>query len=388
MTLFLRVTNKAIKPKIPFNGGMIMSNINNCCHDTTEIRLTVDQFIVLIFKLHESRLHLNGFNRIALESLAKELQRKLFKAIHLRYEWFRPVEAKLLNESFKSDTNKVTKETATFTIPTLLKASIGLQLDEDTSAYKQFLNKLLPYEKEWLIKDLRDVFLATTGVYCLIYIISAILNGSQILSSFNFLTLFAFSSFSTLLCFPILYLLLFKLRSIRTPKLFKLEGNIRTWRSAISKELATLKEDSVEDHNEKIFELINTNISTNCKKNKNEEKNLKRFLYVTTIYFSEAMHYAHKQKTGKSEYGISVLTKDIETLMNNLNVKYETSVWGTSGKSNLNNLISIARDSVKKENGYNLEDEVYDDHFSSHVRALIEEKPNQYNLIRSISPKH
>lgn len=365
-----------------------MSNINNCCHDTTEIRLTVDQFIVLIFKLHESRLHLNGFNRIALESLAKELQRKLFKAIHLRYEWFRPVEAKLLNESFKSDTNKVTKETATFTIPTLLKASIGLQLDEDTSAYKQFLNKLLPYEKEWLIKDLRDVFLATTGVYCLIYIISAILNGSQILSSFNFLTLFAFSSFSTLLCFPILYLLLFKLRSIRTPKLFKLEGNIRTWRSAISKELATLKEDSVEDHNEKIFELINTNISTNCKKNKNEEKNLKRFLYVTTIYFSEAMHYAHKQKTSKSEYGISVLTKDIETLMNNLNVKYETSVWGTSGKSNLNNLISIARDSVKKENGYNLEDEVYDDHFSSHVRALIEEKPNQYNLIRSISPKH
>ena len=171
-----------------------MSNINNCCHDTTEIRLTVDQFIVLIFKLHESRLHLNGFNRIALESLAKELQRKLFKAIHLRYEWFRPVEAKLLNESFKSDTNKVTKGTATFTIPTLLKASIGLQLDEDTSAYKQFLNKLLPYEKEWLIKDLRDVFLATTGVYCLIYIISAILNGSQILSSFNFLTLFAFSS--------------------------------------------------------------------------------------------------------------------------------------------------------------------------------------------------
>lgn len=115
---------------------------------------------------------------------------------------------------------------------------------------------------------------------------------------------------------------------------------------------------------------------------------MKRFLYVTTIYFSEAMHYAHKQKTGKSEYGISVLTKDIETLMNNLNVKYETSVWGTSGKSNLNNLISIARDSVKKENGYNLEDEVYDDHFSSHVRALIEEKPNQYNLIRSISPKH
>lgn len=162
-----------------------MSNINNCCHDTTEIRLTVDQFIVLIFKLHESRLHLNGFNRIALESLAKELQRKLFKAIHLRYEWFRPVEAKLLNESFKSDTNKVTKETATFTIPTLLKASIGLQLDEDTSAYKQFLNKLLPYEKEWLIKDLRDVFLATTGVYCLIYIISAILNGSQILISLS-----------------------------------------------------------------------------------------------------------------------------------------------------------------------------------------------------------
>lgn len=272
MTLFLRVTNKAIKPKIPFNGGMIMSNINNCCHDTTEIRLTVDQFIVLIFKLHESRLHLNGFNRIALESLAKELQRKLFKAIHLRYEWFRPVEAKLLNESFKSDTNKVTKETATFTIPTLLKASIGLQLDEDTSAYKQFLNKLLPDEKEWLIKDLRDVFLATTGVYCLIYIISAILNGSQILSSFNFLTLFAFSSFSTLLCFPILYLLLFKLRSIRTPKLFKLEGNIRTWRSAISKELATLKENSVEDHNEKIFELINTNISTNCKKTKMKKK--------------------------------------------------------------------------------------------------------------------
>ena len=136
VTLFLRVTNKAIKPKIPFNGGMIMSNINNCCQDTTEIRLTVDQFIVLIFKLHESKLHLNGFNRIALESLAKELQRKLFKAIHLRYEWFRPVEAKLLNESFKSDTNKVTKETATFTIPTLLKATNGIRLDENIPAFK------------------------------------------------------------------------------------------------------------------------------------------------------------------------------------------------------------------------------------------------------------
>lgn len=56
-----------------------MSNINNCCHDTTEIRLTVDQFIVLIFKLYESRLHLNGFNRIALESLAKELQKNFSK---------------------------------------------------------------------------------------------------------------------------------------------------------------------------------------------------------------------------------------------------------------------------------------------------------------------
>lgn len=153
MTLFLSVTSKAIKPKIPFDGRMIMSNISSRCQNTTEIRLTVDQFIVLIFMLHETELHLNGFNRIALESLAKELQRKLFKAIHLRYEWFRPVEAKLLNESFKSHTKKVTKESATFTIPTLLKAAIGIQLDEDIPAYKQCLNKLLPYEKEWLIKD-------------------------------------------------------------------------------------------------------------------------------------------------------------------------------------------------------------------------------------------
>lgn len=362
---------------------MIMSNQN-----TTEVRLTVDQFIVLIFKLHETELHLNGFNRVALESLAKELQRKLFKAIHLRYEWFRPVEAKLLNESFKSDTNKVTKENATFTIPTLLKASNGLQLDEDTPAYKQFLNKLLPYEKEWLIKEFRNAFMATALFYCLIHLISGLLNGFQIANSFNIFTLLAVSLFSTLLCFPVLYLFFFKLRSIRTPQLFKLEGNIRALQGTISKELASLKEDSAERLNEKIFKLISTNLASNHKKNKNEEKNFKRFLYTTMIFFSETMHYAQKQKTGKSEYGISALTKDIETLMNNLKVKYGTSVWGTSGKSNLNNLISIARDSVKKENGYNLEDEIYDEHFSSHVRALIEENPNQYNLIRSISPKH
>lgn len=238
-----------------------MSNISSRRQNTTEIRLTVDQFIVLIFKLHETELRLNGFNRVALESLAKELQRKLFKAIHLRYEWFHPVEAKLLNESFKSHTKKVTKETATFTIPTLLKATIGIRLDENIPTYKQFLNKLLPYEKEWLIKDLRDVFLATTGVYCLIYIISAILNGSQILSSFNFLTLFAFSLFSTLLCFPVLYLLLFKLRSIRTPKLFKWECKVKPLQSAIAKELASFKEDSAEHFNRKIFGLISTNFS-------------------------------------------------------------------------------------------------------------------------------
>lgn len=366
---------------------MIMSNISSCWQNTTETRLTVDQFIVLIFKLHETELHLNGFNRVALESLAKELQRKLFKAIHLRYKWFRPVEAQLLNESFKSPTNKITKETATFTISTLLKATIGIQLDEDIPAYKQFLKKLLPYEKEWLIKELRDALLTTTGVYCLIHIISGIFNGCQIPSSFNIFTLFAFSLFSTLLCFPVLYLFFFKLRSVRTPKLFKLDGNIRAWQSAISKELASLKEDSAEHLNEQIFELININLASNRKKNKNEEKNIKRFLYVTMTYFSEAMHYAQKQKTDKSGHGISVLINDIEKLMDNLEHKYETSVWGTSGKSNLNNLISIARDSVKKENGDKLEDEVYDDHFSSRVRALIEEKPYQYNLIWSITPK-
>ena len=129
-----------------------MSNISSCWQNTTETRLTVDQFIVLIFKLHETELHLNGFNRVALESLAKELQRKLFKAIHLRYEWFRPVEAKLLNESFKSDTNKVTKETATFTIPTLLKASIGLQLDEDTSAYVRRRQEVVQIRRQKVVQ--------------------------------------------------------------------------------------------------------------------------------------------------------------------------------------------------------------------------------------------
>ena len=152
--------------------------------------------------------------------------------------------------------------------------------------------------------------MTTTGVYCLIHIISGIFNGCQIPSSFNIFTLFAFSLFSTLLCFPILYLFFFKLRSVRTPKLFKLDGNIRAWQSAISKELASLKEDSAEHLNEQIFELININLASNRKKNKNEEKNIKRFLYVTMTYFSEAMHYAQKQKTGKhqSHIGYTVTT--------------------------------------------------------------------------------
>lgn len=367
-----------------------MSNINNCCPDTTEIRLTIDQFIVLIFKLHESELHLNGFNRIALESLAKELQRKLFKAIHLRYEWFRPVEAKLLNESFKSHTKKVTKESATFTIPTLLKAAIEIQLDEDIPAYKQCLNKLLPYEKEWLIKDLRDVFLATTGVYCLIYIISAILNGSQILSSFNFLTLFAFSLFSTLLCFPVLYLLLFKLRGIRTPKLFKWECKVKSLQSAIAKELTSLKNDPAEYKQNKIFELLSINFSSIPQENVNEEKNMKRLLYVTTMYFAQVMHFVEQENSGKSRRGMSALVEDIEKLMKNLDADYPLrfNTCGTSGHSSINSLIKRAKELVMTENEYNsTEEKKFDKDFTSRIQNLIEQDPDNYNLLRSIGPK-
>ena len=365
-----------------------MSNINNCCQDTTEIRLTVDQFIVLIFKLHESKLHLNGFNRIALESLAKELQRKLFKAIHLRYEWFHPVEAKLLNESFKSHTKKITKESATFTIPTLLKAAIGIQLDEDIPAYKQFLNKLLPYEKEWLIKDLRDVFLATTGIYCLIYIISTILNGSQILSSFNFCTLFAFSLFSTLLCFPVLYLLLFKLRSIRTPTLFKWECKVKPLQSAIAEELASLKTDFAEYKQNKISELLCTNFSSIPQENGNEEKNMKRLLYITMKFFAEAMHYVEEENSGNKKRGINSLVEDIEKLMKDLKTgqPYRFKTLGSSSRSGVNLLVKHAKELVMKENEYNKEDK-FDEEFTSKIQSSIKNDPDNYNLLRSIKPK-
>ncbi len=374
-----------------------MSNINNCCQDTTEIRLTVDQFIVLIFKLHESKLHLNGFNRIALESLAKELQRKLFKAIHLRYEWFRPVEAKLLNESFKSDTNKVTKETATFTIPTLLKATNGIRLDENIPAFKRFLNKLLPYEKEWLIKDFFLSFMYMIGIYSFFLFTHLCFNNFQLAPCINAFTVPIFCLLVTLFCFPILYLPLFKLRSIKTSQLFKWECEISPLQRAIANELISLNKDSSEHKKNKIFELLRVNFSSISKKSKNEkyEDNMRRLLYVTMTYFAQAMHYV-EQENEITRRGLAGLVWDITELMKSLNMNFYFRTRGTAGHSNIYSLFSYARELVEEDSGYEKEsncrdkrfDRKFDKEFSNKVKSLITNDPDNYYLLRSIKPKH
>ncbi len=362
-----------------------MSNISSCWQNTTETRLTVDQFIVLIFKLHETELHLNGFNRVALESLAKELQRKLFKAIHLRYEWFRPVEAKLLNESFKSDTNKVTKETATFTIPTLLKATNGIRLDENIPAFKRFLNKLLPYEKEWLIKDFFLSFMYMIGIYSFFLFTHLCFNNFQLAPCINAFTVPIFCLLVTLLFFPILYLPLFKLRSIRTSQLFKWECKIKSLQSTIAEELAALGKDAEEYRKNKILELLSLNFSLISQENEYEEKNIKRLLYVTITYFAEAMHYVEKENSGSSRKGINVLVEDLEKIMKTLKDDYSVKTRGSSGHSGIYSLFSDAKELVIQENGYNSTN--FDDYFSSQVQKSMEKEPNNYNLLRLIGPK-
>ena len=74
-------------------------------------------------------------------------------------------------------------------------------------------------------------------------------------------------------------------------------------------------------------------------------------------------------------------------LMSSLQSEHDIQTWGTSGTTNIERLISLARSSVSEENVYNNDKNTFDRDFSSFVKTSIEKNELQYDLLRAMRPK-